>query len=93
MSPTTEPGLPVMRPPSVLTIAADLARLSYAEGTPDVVADEMRRKALLLRNEYDKGRRVEKLTPSRQRTVKVCPVCGTDCPTCRQPLDFDEAQA
>lgn len=83
-------SLPVMRPPSVLTIAADLARLSYAEGIPDVVADEMRRKALLLRNEYDKGRRTERLGRSLHRVVKVCPDCGTACPSCARPSDTDE---
>jgi hypothetical protein len=86
-----EPELAVIQRPSLLRIAGDLLHLSYSEGVPDGVSDEMRRTALLLRDEHDRGRRVEKLTPSRQRNVKVCPVCGTDCPTCLRPPYSGEA--
>ena len=85
-------NMPVVERVSVLSIAADLARSSYDERIPDDVADEMRRKALLLRNEYDKGRRTERLGRSLHRVVKVCPDCGTACPSCARPSDFDEGQ-
>lgn len=89
---TADNNLPVLVHPTLLSIAADVLHLSYSEGVPDDVADRLRRNALLLREEHDKGRRVEKLTPSRQRTVKVCPVCGTDCPTCRRPSASGEKE-
>lgn len=81
---------PVLGRVSVLSIAADLARSSYDDRIPDDVADEMRRKALLLRNEYDKGRRTERLGRSLHRVVKVCPDCGTACPSCANPPSSDE---